>query len=110
MRHDEIYREFDRTFGARAHGRFEPNADVYIDEAGERVVVQVEIAGSDPSELRVAIDDRSLMIAGRRTGLGEHRSASILRKRSSSASSSRRFASRCPSTIGVLPPPIATVS
>jgi HSP20 family protein len=80
MRHDEIYREFDRSFGVRAHGRFEPNADVFIDEAGERMVVQVEIAGSDVGELRVALDDRSLMIAGRRTDRGEHRSASILRK------------------------------
>jgi len=80
VRHDEIYREFDRSFGARAHGRFEPNADVYIDEAGERMVVQLEIAGSDVNDLRVAIDDRSLMIAGRRSGFGEHRSASILRK------------------------------
>ncbi len=80
MRHDEIYREFDRTFGARAHGRFEPNADVYIDEAGERMVVQVEIAGSDVTDLRVAIDDRYLMIAGSRNDGGEYRRASILRK------------------------------
>jgi HSP20 family protein len=80
MRHEEIFREFERSFGVRAHGRFEPNADVFIDEAGERMVVQVEIAGSDVGELRVAIDDRSLVIAGRRTDRGEHRSASILRK------------------------------
>ncbi len=80
MRHDEIYREFDRSFGARAHGRFEPNADVYIDEAGERMVVQVEIAGSDGNDLRVAIDDRHLTIVGRRTDRGETRSLSILRK------------------------------
>jgi HSP20 family protein len=80
VRHDEIYREFDRSFGARAHGRFEPNADVYIDEAGERMVVQVEIAGSDGNDLRVAIDDRHLTIIGRRTDRGENRSLSILRK------------------------------
>jgi HSP20 family protein len=80
VRQDEIYREFDRSFGPRAHGRFEPNADVYIDEAGERMVVQVEIAGSDGNELRVAIDDRYLTIVGRRTDRGENRSASILRK------------------------------
>ena len=80
VRHEEIYREFDRSYGQRAHGRFEPNADVYIDEAGQRIVVQVEIAGSDVSELRVAIDDRHLLVAGRRTGHVEYRYASILCK------------------------------
>ena len=81
MREDEIYREFERTFGARAHGRFEPNADVFIDEAGERMIVHVELAGSDGSDLRVAIDDAYLYISGHRTDRsGENRSASILRK------------------------------
>jgi HSP20 family protein len=80
MRHDEIYRQFDRSFGARAHGRYEPNADVFIDEAGERMVIHVELAGSDGSDLRVALDDRFLYIIGRRSDRGENRSATILRK------------------------------
>ena len=80
MRPDDVYREFERTFGPRAHGRFEPNADVFIDEAGERVVVHVEIAGSDGNDLRVSIDDRYLYVSGHRADRGENRSASILRK------------------------------
>jgi HSP20 family protein len=80
VRHDEIYREFEQTFGPRAHGRFEPNADVYVDEAGERFIVHVELAGSVGNDLRVAIDDRHLTISGHRTDRGEHRSASMLRK------------------------------
>ncbi len=80
MQQDEIYREFERTFGVRAHGRFEPNADVYVDEPGRRMVVEVELAGCDVSDLRIAIDDRYLYIAGHRGDRGEHRSSSILRK------------------------------
>ncbi len=80
MRPDDIFREFDRAFGPRVHGRFEPNADVYIDEACERIVVSVELAGSDAENLRVAVDDRNLYIAGSRVERGENRSASILRK------------------------------
>jgi HSP20 family protein len=80
MRHEDIYREFERSFGQRSHGRFEPNADVYADEAGRRLIVQVEIAGCDAGDLLVAVDDRHLTIAGRRTDRAEIRSASILRK------------------------------
>jgi HSP20 family protein len=78
--YDEIFRQFDRAFGARAHGRFEPNTDVYVDEQGERMVVHVELAGSDGSDLRVALDDRYLYIVGHRSDRGDNRSGSILRK------------------------------
>ena len=47
MRQDPFFAEVDRAFGVRAHVRFEPNADVYIDEARARMVVHVELAGSD---------------------------------------------------------------
>jgi HSP20 family protein len=80
VRHEDIYREFERSFGSRSQGRYEPNADVYADEAGRRLIVQVEIAGCDGGDLRVALDDRHLTIAGRRTDPGDIRSASILRK------------------------------
>jgi len=60
--------------------RFEPNADVYIDEARARMVVHVELAGSDGDELRVAVDERYLYIMGTRTDRAENRSASILQK------------------------------
>jgi HSP20 family protein len=47
-------------------GSFAPNADVFIDEEGRRVVVVVEVAGADPETLRVAFDERYLVAAGRR--------------------------------------------
>lgn len=80
MRQDPFFTEVDRAFGLRAHGRFEPNTDVYIDEAHRRVVVHVELAGSDGNELRVAVDERYLYIAGTRIDRSENRSASILQK------------------------------
>lgn len=79
MRGDEFYAEVDRLFG-RVHGRFEPNTDVYIDEAAQRIVVHVELAGADSDDLRVAVDDRHLYIMGRRVDRAENRSASILQK------------------------------
>lgn len=80
MRQDEFYAKVDRLFGLRADGRFEPNSDVYVDEAGERVVVHVELAGADSDDLRVAIDDRHLYIMGRRIDRSQTRSANILQK------------------------------
>lgn len=80
MRQDPFFAEIDRAFGIRAHGRFEPNTDVYVDEARNRMVVHVELAGSDGDEIRVAIDDGLLYIMGTRTDRAENRSASILQK------------------------------
>ena len=80
MRPDEAYDRIDRAFGLRALGRFEPNIDVYIDEAGERLVVHVELAGADSDQLRVAVDERYLYIFGKRVDRSENRSASILQK------------------------------
>jgi HSP20 family protein len=80
VRQDPFFAEVDRAFGIRAHGRFEPNTDVYVDEARARIVVYVELAGSDGDELRVAIDDGTLYIMGTRTDRTENRSASILQK------------------------------
>lgn len=80
MRQDPFFAEADRAYGVRAHGRFEPNADVYIDEGRARMVVHVELAGSDGDELRVAVDERYLYIMETRTDRAENRSASILQK------------------------------
>ncbi|MEO6836670.1 MAG: Hsp20/alpha crystallin family protein [Candidatus Tumulicola sp.] len=47
-------------------GTFEPNADVFVDEDGGRVVAIVEVAGADPDTLHVGVDERHLYIGGRR--------------------------------------------
>jgi len=70
VRHDEFFAEFDAMFielARRARtGRFEPNCDVYMSHDGSAVVVMVEIAGADPAELRVGVEERCLFIVGRR--------------------------------------------
>ncbi len=72
MREDQFAAEFDRLFADLArrarHGRFEPNADVYVDRERQRVVVHVELAGADAESLRVAIDEQNLFIVGARIG------------------------------------------
>ena len=78
--HDELL-EFERLFGPRgAHGRFEPNTDVLLDEGTGAIVVHVELAGADPESLRVTIDDSTLTIAGTRALTDVSRSVSLLRK------------------------------
>lgn len=59
---------------------FEPNADVSIDEERGQLVVAVEVAGADPESLSVAVDDRYLLIAGRRPGLASFRRGSFVQK------------------------------
>ncbi len=67
---DDFLAEFDALFADLARrsrpGRFEPNADVYLSDDGRVVVVDVEIAGADPTELRVMAEERRLHIIGRR--------------------------------------------
>ena len=78
--HDEIL-EFERLFTSRgAHGRFEPNTDVHVDEDSGFIVVHVELAGADADSLRVAADDTYLTIAGVRALRDVSRRASLLRK------------------------------
>jgi HSP20 family protein len=70
LRQDEFAAEYDRLFADLArhahHGRFEPNADVYVDRERDRIVVVVELAGADADRLRVGIDERHLFILGSR--------------------------------------------
>jgi HSP20 family molecular chaperone IbpA len=78
--HDEIL-EFERLFAPRgAHGRFEPNADVHLDESDGTIVVHVELAGADADALHIAVDDAYLTIAGARAPRDVSRNASLLRK------------------------------
>jgi HSP20 family molecular chaperone IbpA len=78
--HDEIL-EIERLFAPRgAHGRFEPNTDVLLDESGGAVVVHVELAGADADSLRVTVADAYLTITGTRALRDVSRNASLLRK------------------------------
>jgi HSP20 family molecular chaperone IbpA len=61
-------------------GTFEPNADVFIDEPGRRVVVVLEIAGADAETLRVGLDGRYLIVAGRRLEPVRVRCGSFIQK------------------------------
>ena len=76
--------DFDRLFAELTKrppgGRWEPNTDVFIDEAEGKVVVQVELAGADAENLRVAVDERHLFIIGRRTDKTRYTRGSFLQK------------------------------
>jgi HSP20 family protein len=61
-------------------GAFAPNADVFIDEEGRRVVVVFEVAGADPESLRVGFDERYLVAAGRRRESAGLRCGSFVQK------------------------------
>ncbi len=61
-------------------GTFQPNADVFIDEEGRRVVVVIEVAGADPETLRVGFDGRYLIAAGRRVEATRLRCGSFIQK------------------------------
>jgi len=67
---DEFFAEFDAMFADLARrarpGGFEPNADVYLSPSGQTILVKVEIAGADPAELRILVEERRLYIKGRR--------------------------------------------
>jgi HSP20 family protein len=78
--HDEMA-QFERLFAPRsAHGRFEPNADVHVDELEGAIVVHVELAGADAESLQVAVGDAFLTIAGTRALRDVSRRASLLRR------------------------------
>lgn len=78
--HDERL-DFERLLASRGvHGRFEPNADVLLDESGRAVLVHLELAGADADSLRVTIDDDDLLVTGRRAARDVSRDASLLRK------------------------------
>ena len=61
-------------------GAFEPNADVFVDEEGGRVVAVVEIAGADPDTLHVGVDARDLYIGGQRLEAVRLRRGSFVQK------------------------------
>ncbi|MDP9110819.1 MAG: Hsp20/alpha crystallin family protein [Candidatus Eremiobacteraeota bacterium] len=70
MDFDDSRSEFERIFADLVrrprNGRWEPNADVVLNDAGTSVCVRVEVAGAVAESLRVAVDERHLFIVGRR--------------------------------------------
>lgn len=68
-----------RTLRTRI-GAFEPNADVFVDEDGGRVVVVAEMAGADPDSVHVYVDERHLYIGGRRVEAVRLRRGSFVQK------------------------------
>lgn len=48
-------------------GRYEPNADVFVDDEHGKVVVCVELAGAQTDSLHISLDERHLIICGRRS-------------------------------------------
>jgi HSP20 family protein len=67
---DDFFTEFDAVFAEFARrarpGRFEPNVDVSLCDDDRTLLVTVEIAGADPAQLRVMVEQRHLYILGRR--------------------------------------------
>ncbi len=76
--------EFDAMFAELARrarpGRFAPNVDVAFGEDGGVLLVTVEIAGAEPSELRVMVEERHLYIVGRRPDTGRAARGTFLMK------------------------------
>ncbi len=67
---NDFFAEFDAMFAELARrarpGQFAPNADVYVSPDGRTMLVAVEIAGAEPTDLRVMVEARRLHILGRR--------------------------------------------
>jgi HSP20 family protein len=61
-------------------GAFEPNADVFIDDENRRVVAVIEVAGADADSLRIGVEDRRLLVAGRRADAIRVRRGSFAQK------------------------------
>lgn len=64
----------------RTRAVWQPNTDVLIDEPARTVVVRVELAGADSESLRVFVDERTLLISGRRAENVRLRNGSLVQK------------------------------
>lgn len=61
-------------------GTFQPNADLFVDEEARQIVLVVEIAGAEPESLRIGLDGRSFIVAGRRREPARFRCGSFSQK------------------------------
>lgn len=72
MHPDDILREFDRLFAELSlpvssharRGSFEPNADVYVAEAGRTILVRVELPGVSRENIKLVVEGATLYLAG----------------------------------------------
>jgi HSP20 family protein len=61
-------------------GAFSPNADLFVDDEGRRVIAVIEVAGAEPESLRVGLDERFLIATGRRREPARLRCGSFIQK------------------------------
>jgi HSP20 family protein len=59
-----MFREIDRSFDRQAASRWLPRLDVF--DRDTNLIIRVEIAGVDPSDVDVTVEDRTLTISGKR--------------------------------------------
>jgi HSP20 family protein len=71
---------------------FSPNADVFVDEEGRRLVAVIEVAGADSESLRIGFDDRYLVVAGRRRDVARVRRGSFVQKEIAQGEFTKRIA------------------
>jgi Lon protease-like protein/HSP20 family molecular chaperone IbpA len=107
---DRMRREVDELFGdvfdpGRRRGAFSPAVDVFYVGDPPRAVVHAELPGVDPSEVRLEIQGRELLLAGRRRP-PQAEGGSTSRSRSSTARSGA--SSRSAPTSTPTPRPRAT--
>jgi HSP20 family molecular chaperone IbpA len=84
MRRDELLADFELAYNELCrrphHGRIEPNADLCLSDGERTLVVTLEIAGADPAQLRIALEDRHLIVFGVREDRARGSRGSILMK------------------------------
>lgn len=76
-----LFRDIDRIFAettATVGGRWTPNVDVFDD--GTDVMVRADVAGSDPADIDVTVEDGVLTIKGSRTFDTEDRTQGFHRR------------------------------
>lgn len=84
VRRDELLVDFELAYNELCrrhhHGRIEPNADLCLSDDERTLVVTLEIAGADPDQLRIALEDRHLIVFGVREDHERASRGSILMK------------------------------
>ena len=66
---DKMFLDLMRGERVPRHGRaaFRPNADVYFDRAANAFIIKLELAGIDPAEISLDLEEHILRISGLRS-------------------------------------------